>query len=251
MHVRKIAKYNFSVMKKSMAIFYLIFISICVFLITISKINKGNVSFSGIEFSSAIFIFISGLNIFKENFYFAKSNNVSRKSYFLGTILSMIPVAGIMSIIDLIVNRIFNLFSKSITNYDMIFLTDFSTANSIESNTWIQNNDIKTLLNIFLFQATAYLMLFALGFVITMIYYKCNKLMKTVVSISPIMLTLLYSVVVLNFPYVAGKVSKFLLYIFGFEPRSPYMAITTFIIFFIILAAIAYSLIRKMVIKER
>lgn len=250
MHAKKVAKYTISSMKKSIAIFYSIFISICILLIILSKITEGNVSSSGVEMSSAIFIFIAGLNIFKENFYFTKSNNISRKSYFLGTILSMLPIAGFMSIIDIIINRIYNLFIKCPTNYDMIF-TEFSGADLFTNVNWVQNNDIKTIFNTFLFQASVYLMLFGLGFVITMIYYKCNKLMKTVVSIAPVMLIILLNVFAFSFPFMAGKVGKFLLYILGFEPRNPYVAITTFIILFMILAAIAYSLIRKMVIKER
>ncbi|WP_300379955.1 hypothetical protein [Clostridium sp.] len=250
MQVKKVAKYNISSMKKSIAIFYSIFISICILIIILSKSSEGNVSSSGLELSSAIFIFIAGLNLFKENFYFAKSNNVSRKSYFLGTILSMIPIVGIMSIIDIAINRIYNLFVKCPTNYEMIF-TDYRLYNFFEDNAWIQQNDIKILLNTFLFQAAVYLMLFTLGFIINMIYYKCNKFMKTVVSVTPVMLIILFNILAFNFPYESKKIGKFLLYIFGFDTRNPYMAITTFIILFIILAAIAYSLIRKMVIKER
>ena len=250
MQAKKIAKYNISSMKKSIIIFYSIFISICILLIIIAKSSGGNVSSSGVEMSSAIFIFIAGLNIFKENFYFAKSNNISRKSYFLGTILSMLPVAGVMSIIDMVINRIFNLFIKSPTNYDMIF-TDLRFASLSTNLSWVQSNNIKTLFNTFLFQASVYLMLFVLGFVINMIYYKCNKLMKTVVSIAPVMLIILFNIFAFNFPNVVQRVFKFLDYIFGINSMNPYAAITTFIILFIALAAIAYSLIRKMVIKER
>ena len=250
MQAKKIAKYNISSMKKSIIIFYSIFISICILLIIIAKSSGGNVSSSGVEMSSAIFIFIAGLNIFKENFYFAKSNNISRKSYFLGTILSMLPVAGVMSIIDIIINRIFNLFIKSPTNYDMIF-TDLRFTSLSTNLSWVQSNNIKTFFNTFLFQGTIYLMLFALGFVINMIYYKCNKLMKTVVSIAPVMLIILFNIFEFNFPNVVQRVFKFLDYIFGINSMNPYAAITTFIILFITLAVIAYSLIRKMVIKER
>jgi hypothetical protein len=250
MQAKKIAKYNISSMKKSMVIFYSIFISFCILLIILSKSSEGDVSSSGVEISSAIFIFIAGLNIFKENFYFAKSNNLSRKSYFLGTILSMLPVVGIMSIIDIVINRIYNLFINCPTNYDMIF-TDLRFAGLSTNLSWVQSNNIKTLFNTFLFQASVYLMLFVLGFVINMIYYKCNKLMKTVVSIFPVMLIILFNIIAFNFPNVVQRVFKFLDYIFGINSMNPYAAITTFIILFIALAAIAYSLIRKMIIKER
>ncbi|WP_411169355.1 hypothetical protein ACH36K_02095 [Clostridium sp. MB05] len=252
MKAYKIAKYNINSLKKSLFVYYLIFIAVCMFLVTLSKIYYGNFGTSGIELSSAIFIFIVGLNMFKENFYFMKSNNVSRKSYFLGTVLSILPIATLMSVIDIIINRVYSLFSKCPTNYDMIF-TDFSNNVDITTATsnWIQGNDIVTLFNTFLFQAALYLMLFALGFVITMVYYKCNKLMKTVISISPIMLFILFGALVSIFPYAAQKVLEFLFYIFGITPRNVYTAILTFIILFIALIIAAYLLIRKMIIKEK
>ena len=250
MQAKKVAKYNLSVMKKSMMIFYLIFISVCILIIVLSRVNEGNVSSSGLEISSAIFIFVAGLNIFKENFYFTKSNNISRKSYFLGTILSMIPIAGIMSIIDIVINRIYNLFIESPTIYDMGF-TNFNQINFMYTANWIQQNDIKALFETFLFQTSLYLMLFVLGFLITMIYYKCNKFMKKIISIIPVMLIILFNRCMYNNPIIAFKVSEFVQYILGINPINVYAPITTFIVSFIILAGIAYSLIRKMVIKER
>lgn len=265
MKAYKIAKYNINSLKKSVFIYYSIFIAVCMFLITLSKIDGIDLEISGMDVPSAIFIFIAGLNIFKENFYFMKSNNVSRKSYFLGTVLSMPPIAVLMSVIDIVTNRVYNVFVKCPTNYDMIF-TDLSNNidiskiftglnNSFDitvvTSNWIQGNDIVTLFNTFSFQASLYLMLFTLGFVITMIYYKCNKIMKTVVSISSVMIFILFGVLVSNFPYVAGKLREFLFYIFGIYPRNVYIAILTLIILSIALVVIAYSLIRKMTIKER
>ena len=252
MKAYKVAKYNVNSLKKSVCIYYSIFIAVYIFLVILSRIYNDSFATAGTELSSAIAIFIVGLNIFKENFYFMKSNNVSRKSYFLGTVLSMLPIAITMSVIDIIINRAYNLFFKCPTNYDMIF-TDFSNGADITMATsnWVQGNDILTLFNTFLFQASLYLMLFALGFVITMVYYKCNKLMKTVVSISPVMLFMLFGVLVSNFPYAAQKVLEFLFYIFGITPRNVYIAILTFIILFIALVTAAYLLVRKMIIKEK
>jgi hypothetical protein len=252
MKAYKVAKYNINSLKKSVFIYYSIFIAVCIFLVILSKIYYGNFGTSGTELSSAIFIFIVGLNMFKENFYFMKSNNVSRKGYFLGTVLSMLPIAALMSVIDIIINRAYSLFVKCPTNYDMIF-TDFNNGvnTTLATSNWVQGNDIVTLFNTFLFQAALYLMLFALGFVITMVYYKCNKLMKTVISISPIMLFILFNVLVRIFPYSAQKVLEFLFYIFGIIPRNVYTAILTFIILFIALIAVSYLLIREMIIKEK
>ena len=108
MKLKSIVKYNLSSLKNSIIIYYSIFITVCVTSALLSK--NGNISSSGIELSSVIFIFVAGLNLFKENFYFMKSNNVSRKDFIYGTALSMIPVVVVMSIIDIILNRIYNIF---------------------------------------------------------------------------------------------------------------------------------------------
>ncbi|WP_195263930.1 MULTISPECIES: hypothetical protein [unclassified Clostridium] len=254
MKVKSVVKYNLSSLKNSILMFYFVFISICVLLTILSYNSDGAVSSSGIELSSAIFIFVVGLNMFKENFYFIKGNNLSRKSYFYGTVLSMVPISIGMSFIDIILNRIYNIFVNCPTNYDMIY-TDYINISNYANNGWIQSNSIETLFNTFLFQASVYLMAFILGFVITMLYYKCNKLMKTVISIIPILLIIIFNmgfyIMALNFPYLTGKIGEWVFYILGILPRNVYMTISTFSIISVVLATVAYLLIRKMRIKEK
>lgn len=254
MKIKSMVKYNINSLRNSMCIFYLIIITLCILLGVLSR--TGNVSSSGMEFSTVIFIFIVGLNIFKENFYFAKGNNISRKTYFSGTILSMIPVAMIMSIIDIVLNRIYNLFVNSPTMYDMGFTNYVSPqymaiTNYVPSTRWIQSNSIETLVNTFLFQGTLYLFAISLGFIISLIYYKCNKIMKVVISISPVMLIMLLEANSRNFPNLAEKVARFMQYILGVIPVNPYAPMITFVILFVILAIIGYLLVRKAIIKEK
>lgn len=211
MKIKSIVKYNIGSLKKSILIYYCVFIAICALSTIFAYKFNGTISSSGIELSSAIFIFVVGLNVFKENFYFIKANNLSRKSYFYGTVLSMVPISIGMSFIDLILNRIYNIFVNCPTNYDMIY-TDYVNIWNYANNGWVQSNSLETLFNTFLFQVSVYLMVFLLGFVITMLYYKCNKLMKTVISIIPILLIIVFNVIfnmmVLNFPYLLGKIPK-------------------------------------------
>lgn len=254
MKVKSIVKYNLSSLKNSILIFYFIFISVCILLTMLSYKSNGTISSSGIELSSAIFIFVVGLNFFKENFYFIKANNLSRRSYFYGTILSMIPISIGMSLIDIILNRIYNIFVNCPTNYDMMY-TNYINISNYANNGWVQSNSLGTLFNTFLFQTSVYLLVFLLGFVITMIYYKCNKLMKTIISIIPILLIIMFDmgfyIIALRFPYLTGKIAEGLFYILGILPRNVYMTISTFSIISVVLAIVSYLLIRKMTIKEK
>lgn len=247
MTIKSIIKYNISSLKNSIAIYYTIFITVCLASVFLSR--NGNISSSGIEISSGIFLFVAGLNLFKENFYFMKSNNVSRKDFLYGTAVSMIPVVLLMSIIDIIINRIYNIFMKCPTIYDMGYANIGSDEwhNTIN---WVQSNSIGTLFNSFIFQASLSLAAISLGFLINIIYYKCNKFMKVVVSIIPVGLSILISMIGTAYPNIINNINKFIATIFGINNRNVYVAALTLIVSFIIFIAISRLLTRKAIIKQ-
>lgn len=250
MKLKSIVKYNLSSLKNSIAIYYAIFISICVAIVLQSEIGNGSVSSSGLEISSAIFIFVAGLNLFKENFYFMKSNNVSRKDFLYGTAVSMIPVVLFMSVTDIIINRLYNIFIKSPTIYDMVY-ANIGSGEWYNSIDWIQSNSIGTLFNTFMFQASVCLASVSLGFLITIIYYKCNSFMKVVVSVVPVAMFILLNVMGTAYPNIISNINKFIQTILGLNTQNSYAAVLTFIISFVIFIGISRVLTRKAVIKQR
>lgn len=257
-----IAKYNLWNSRRSIAIYYSIFIIVCIMIVLNGKLGSG--SASGIELSTAIFLFILGLNSFKENFYFSQCNNISRKTYYKGTILSIMPIAAIASLIDIIINRILNLVIKCPTNYEMIF-TSLRDLNVTQTWTedgvvktgvkgieyWVQSNDLMTLVSTYLFQFSVYIIVIAVGLTIALIYYKCNKLMKTIVSIIPILFIIVINIVSSTFIGLFSEIGEFIQTIFGWNTRNPYAAIATFIVIFTILVGCIYLLVKKAIIKER
>lgn len=247
MTIKSIIKYNISSLKNSIAIYYTIFITVC--LASVFPSRNGNISSSGIEISSGIFLFVAGLNLFKENFYFMKSNNVSRKDFLYGTAVSMIPVVLLMSIIDIIINRIYNIFMKCPTIYDMGY-ANIGSGEWHNTINWVQSNSIGTLFNSFIFQASLSLAAISLGFLINIIYYKCNKFMKVVVSIIPVGLSILISMIGTAYPNIINNINKFIATIFGINNRNVYVAALTLIVSFIIFIAISRLLTRKAIIKQ-
>lgn len=247
-----VAKYNLSTIKKSMIIFYSIFILVISVILFLSKKYINEVGYSsGTETSTFIFIFVTGIVIFKESFYFSQSNNIPRKTYFKGIILTIIPIAAIASGIDIIINRIYNIFTVSPTIYDMEFGNFIDLRMEDIRNIWIQNNDISTLINTFFFQFTMYIMIFTVGLTIALIYYRCNKLMKTVVSILPVILIIIISSLTTIFPEIFNKIGILIYNMLGVSTRNPYAPMVTFIGIAIILLGAIYLLIKKAVIKER
>lgn len=241
----KLAKYNIKSSLRSIIIYYIIFIGV---ITGIEILNSGgNVHTSGLEFSSIIFIFVLGLNSFKENFYFAEANNIPRVDYFKATAIAILPIALVMSVLDVIINRVHNIFVESPTMYDMSY-NNFLDVFHMEG--WIQSNSIGTLFGTVAFLSAFYIAAFAIGLLITMIYYNCNKIMKILVSLTPVAIVFLFGRLSLNDPEFGQKIASFIDNILGTSAKNSYTAVLTFICLFLIIMGFVYLFVRKAVVKR-
>ena len=247
----KIAKMNIQAVMKSAMIYYLIVIVIGITICISNYADGVNITMSGIEFATVIFLFVCGLNSFKSNFYFAKSNGVSRSSFIKGMLISSVPIALVMSIIDIIINRLNNIIINNPTLYDMSYGNLVDGMNGVYNGVWVQSNSFTTIINTILFQFSLCLLAYIVGIVINMIYYRSNKYVKVIVSVIPVALIMFTGNCSITNPGLAMKINKFLDYIFGFNPVNVFACIITFLIFSIVLSGIAFLLIRKAVIKEK
>ena len=86
--------YQISEMKKPLLIYYAIifFLLLASFLTTevFLHISANGTTINGIEISSMIFIFVCGLNSFKEPFRMFLQNGLSRKTLFLSYLCSLL-----------------------------------------------------------------------------------------------------------------------------------------------------------------
>lgn len=244
----KIAKMNIEGIIKSAIIYYSIFVCVIIGLIVISSEKSTT---SGIEISTVIFLFVCGLNSFKSNFYFAKSNGISRKTFIKGLLISSVPIALVMSIIDIIINRINNIFIKNPTLYDITYGSLLGDAGRIYEGTWVQSNTLSSIFNNIFFQFSLCLLAYVIGIVINMIYYRANKYVKVLVSVTPVVFIIFDTNLSIRNPSLAMRINEFLDYIFGFDPSNVFACITTFLVFTVVLSGIAFLLIRKAAIKER
>jgi hypothetical protein len=248
MRTLKISKYHIYQTMKSVKGFYTIFISVIIFLYIISSYQGGSVSSSGLEISTIIFLFIAGLNSFKSNFKFSQANNVSRKTFFKGLFIGILPITISMSIIDLIVNRTYNIFVKCPTIYDMVYGSYRMATYNIDN--WVQSNGIATLAATFTWQFAFYTMVFWAGILVSLIYYRSNTLMKVIVSIIPVFL-LSFSNTIVNLlnPFI-DEIGEFIITAFGLQSQNSYMAVLSFLVIALILAGFVYLLTRKAIVKE-
>lgn len=197
------------------------------------SLNGGNVEFGGIGMSAVIFLFISALNSFKINYKFMQSFNISRKKFFMGSIIALITLALFMSVIDVTFNNVF----KSVTNYKGVFEQTYGSNFFIDDFFWS--------LALFIFVAS-------LGWFITLLYYRCNKLMKTVISIAPVLVIILISIIdgIANIS-IWGSIVQFLGRVLGFtNGYNSYTAVITFIVSAMLCFGLSYLLIRRATIKD-
>ncbi|MBU3199676.1 hypothetical protein LL037_11210 [Clostridium estertheticum] len=240
----KLAKYNIKSSLKSIIIYYIIFIGALTGKKMMSQYSGVSSSTSGLEISSVVLLFVLGLTFFRENFYFTQANNIPRRDYFKATAMAILAIGLTMSILDVIINRVYNIFMENRTIYDMIY-SEVSRSSSV----WIQSNSIQTLFGTVTFLFAFYIVAFGVGLLTTMIYYKCNKTMKVLVSLIPIVL---YGIVSRNDVELGEKIKDFIGNLLGIqiEIRNSYMAVITFICLFIITMGFVYILVRKAVVKR-
>lgn len=244
----KLAKYNVKSSLKPIMIYYSIIITITISIAIMSKSSGGGIEAHGIEISSVIFLFVLGLNSFKENFYFAEANNISRVDYFKAIAKAIMPIGLAMSVMDVIINRVDNLFVVNTTLYDMSYNNIFQGP--LNTDGWVQSNSIQTLFGTVTFLFAFYIAAFSIGLLITLIYYNCNKTMIILVSLSPIAVMAIYARLAFNDPMFGQKVAEFIDNILGISTKNSYTAVLTFICLFLIAMGFVYLLVRKAVVKR-
>lgn len=232
----KVSKFLFQDYKKSMQIFYAILSAITIFLVMLNlrilEQSDAKASFSGFGFAALIFLFVSGLNCFTINFKFLQANNISRKSFYYANLITLILVSGFMAFID----NTMTVVLRNILPYSSLFEQIFNRNDFFADFMWS--------FSLFVFAVST-------GWFITMLYYKCNNLMKTVISVLPVLLIILLAMLnnLVN-GVIGAAIIKFLAVALGFTSNNPYMAVLSFFIASAIAFGLCYLLIRRITIKD-
>jgi len=224
----KVSRYQLFDFKKPIIIYYLVIgvlIMFAVILIT------DDMMVGGFGSVTVVFLFIAGLNCFRSNFKFMQAFNVSRKRFFFGSIIAFVFVSLAMALIDIALNYLL----PYLFPYEGFYYTLFN-------NHYFYNDLIWSFL--------LYLLSLNVGFFITMLYYKCSRLMKIVISLSPIYYIIILSLAsnLLSEKFIRN-LEKGLNFMLGISTNS-YMAVLSFLIGISFMTGINYLLIRKMDIKN-
>lgn len=232
----KVSKYLFRDFGKAMLIFYSIILAVAILLVAlyvyVISQEDGKASFGGFGFSAFIFLFVSGLNCFKANFKFLQANNISRKRFYFANIITLLSISAFMALIDTAMTYSMKLIVPYENILEQLYKNNFFFAN-------------------FIWSFALFALAASTGWFITMLYYRCDKLMKTITSFAPVLIVILLIMLNNLTKGVMGiAIIKFLTVALGFNNNNPYMAVLSFFIASAGAFGLCYLLIRRITIKE-
>lgn len=245
MNIQTAVKYRIWDSKRPLMIYYgIIYAILALVVITTITVSNASISIGGIEFSSMIFIFIFGLNSFKETFRMFLQNGLSRMTLFKSFALGIIPIVALMAAVD----SINSLWVSLAINYDSMFSQFYSPRYAGAAGNAVQY------IEGFLWYLFAYAMVAMLGLFITTLYYRMDKIQKLVVSIgTPVLFIFVLPMVDANFTNGAiyKGIAEFFAFAWGYTNGfNPYYSMITCAVFFALFGGFAYLLMRKAVVHN-
>ncbi|WP_303871727.1 hypothetical protein [Acetobacterium wieringae] len=203
---------------------------------------------AGLDIAPAVFLFVCGLNAFKENFLFALQNGISRKSLFVNRLFVTVTLAVMMTLFSLLLLTLGKLIESPASGIayssllSMIYQSTGAAPFSIPFEYLIS----------FLFLTVLFIAAQALGYLITVAFYRMDKKQK--ISYIVGFYIIVFVVLPLIDMFISGQISTFLLkfldMVMGISAHNPFIGVFSLLIFSIIATGLTWILIRKIGIKN-
>jgi len=246
MNLKPAIKYQLRDFVKGVGIFYLVIYLIILFLYVLVavQINDSDSNISGLETATFIFLFVAGLNSFKNTFKLFLQNGLSRKTLFVSFSIAALAIAFFMDVVDSINHLLLQVIMPSQSIFDQIYSVKY-----VSQPSYVRFFD-KFVWFLFLYVA----MLF-LGYFVTSLYYRMNKWQKLAISIGvPVFLFMILPLIdtVLTHGAIFTAIQNFLIFAMGFSSGgiNPYIFVLTCIVSSVIFGGLSLLLGRRAMIKE-
>ncbi|MCU6732899.1 hypothetical protein [Diplocloster agilis] len=242
MNIKISVKYQFQDITRAL----IIFCGILLILILTLFIPGLQGTTNGLEISAFIFLFVIGLNTFKENFGMFLQNGVSRKTIFAGKLLSTCVVSAIMAVVLEVLSCVAKLGGgyRDIqlgTLYEMLYTERMASISPVLVV-------VENLLMLFCC-CFAFMMV---GYFITIAYYRMEKHWKLLISVGlpvlcfvllPIVDTVLGGVIFLS-------IFRVLMFATGLQFGSPYICMLSALAVTAVFSGLSWLLMRRAVVKN-
>lgn len=246
MNWKPVYRYQLMDQKNALLIYYLVLVSLCVVLfastMSMAQADTAAGEFSGVEMASMIFLFVVGLNSFKDSFYMMLQHGISRKTMFFSHVLSMLSIAAGMALVDQVLALLLR--AAAGLNGSIVY---HSLYEQIYPGT-----GVATFGKSLLYNAVAYLTFLGAGSVVTVLFYRLNKAGKVAVGAGvPVMLFV--ALPLADTALCRGALSQALLrfadYALGVSRGAPIHALITGLIIFTFCLACRWLLTRRAVVR--
>lgn len=247
MNIKTTSRYLMRDMLTSVVWFYGIMLAIYILGYLAIAIGGINGSISGMEFASIIFLFVLGLNSFRENFGMLLQNGVSRKTMFVCRMLTFGAVALLVAVINLALGAIIGALPASNAQLELSF---FGT--SFYFSAYGVSGAAGTLLSL-LFSFSLLFMVLTLGYCITTLFYRLSPIGKAILATSvPIGLSIVLPLVDHYFfgDNISRIIGRFIVFAFGLNGGSPWMPVITFFMASALFAFFGWLLTRRATVKR-
>lgn len=224
----------------SVAWFYGIFLALYLLTFILVATKGGSGAFNGAEIASAIFLFVMGLNSFKEYFGMLLQNGVSRKTMFAARLLAFGAISLLMAVLNLLFLAVLPLLPSIDKGFSL-----FSLAYNVSGPSGVVLG--------LLFNFALHLLFLLVGFCLTTLFYRLNKAGKVAVGAGvPVLLTIVLPAIdTLLFKNAVGRfVGRSLVAALGLKTNQPLVAVLSFLVLSAVFGLFSWLLVRRAIVRS-
>lgn len=233
MKIKQAMRYQLQGFMRSARTFYIVIAAIFIGMLLLNRfVTSGTGSVSGMESATIIFLFVMGLNSFKQDFRLFLQNGISRNTLLVSFAASALSVSVCMAVID----GFFPLLFGNSLHYESFYVSLYGLkgyTTGFSSIAW---------------SALMYLFAMCVGFLITTLYYRMNKPLKVLVSVGvPLLFFVVLPIVEGYYPSIRvyETIGRFINWGLGRERAYVFLPVCS-----AVLLGFSYLLIRNATIKE-
>lgn len=251
-HTLTVMRYNLSDSLRPTAIFFSIYTAFVLLNALLSYLIPGG-NTVGSDMAILIFLFVCGVVGFRYNFFFAMANNISRRDFFLGTALSGVLPSFLSAAVMIVINRLISLFYPMPTLYTLCFERERLVfgPDGVAIVAQSAGKEALTLLMSFFFLAVLGFSIYLVGFFISTLFYRMNKLLRMTLWIVPWLLVVLITLLWPTLPQsFTGGLTRFFAAILGITSHSAWPPMGTAMAVALLLTLCGWLLTRRAVLKK-
>ena len=256
MHLAVSYRYQMNDHKKDLLVFYIAIVCLYLLMLVTTAISTAandreivyQAQSNGINVATMVFLFIAGLNSFKENFGMLLQNGVSRRTMFTGRLLTMVSLCVGMTLMDRALLLLFRGVSALTDNsvaFGMIFDSIYPDKAALMSPLGMHAYSLAL-------DFAAYLGFAAAGYLLTLLFYRLGKTGKVAVGAGvPVLLCVVLPALdgVLTGGRTYLTVAEALGEAFLFSPNAPLHMLLLGLGSCVVCSGLSWLLMRRAVVK--